>query len=158
MEMHCPFLVITTHTVPFKMWNRNCLILILTFQPFQSLKLGEIFVRWEIELRHASSPLPWNLETDPNSKLFWPNRVVAREDNKYRDTQKTAWLGLAKIKAFCAACTLCFSRGCGLCFDMRLICTGFVCCQCTRSWAVLNNTSVQDNNAFRLKKAEIPRA
>ena len=90
MEMHRPFLVITTNTVPFKMWNRNCLILISNIS---TIKLGEIFVRWEIEPRHASSPLSWNIDTDPNPKLCWPSRVVAREDNKYRDTQKI--LGLA---------------------------------------------------------------
>ena len=154
MEMHRPFSVITTNTVPFKMWNRNRLIIILTFQPFQSLKLWEIFVRWKIELRRASSPLSWNIDTDPNPKLCWPSRVVAREDNKYRDTQKI--LGLAywlrsKRYALPAHCAF-------LMFWYPVDLHRFWCCQCTRSSAVWDHTSVEDNGAIRLQKAEIPRA
>ena len=30
-------------------------------------------VKWELEIRPASLPLPWILDTDLNSKLCWPN-------------------------------------------------------------------------------------
>ena len=30
------------------------------------------FVKWEMEMRPASLPLPWNLDTDLRSKLCWP--------------------------------------------------------------------------------------
>ena len=54
------------------MWNETCLILNLIFQHYYPLKLAEIIVKCEIEMRPAPPHLSWLLDTDLNSKLCWP--------------------------------------------------------------------------------------
>ena len=67
-------------------------------------------------------------------------------------TQTNHGSSLAKIKVFGVLsehCPLILDAGTVLVSVPPLSCKGFVCCQCTGRWAVLDNTHGKDSGAFR---------
>ena len=108
--MPCPLMVITLKlhsfhiTSYFYMWNKTCLILVLIFQHFYPLKLADIVVKCEIEMRPAP-PLSHEFEVVLTRKqwvanaccpnlciiVLWPLKLLARYLDVFKKMFSRPW-------------------------------------------------------------------